>query len=390
MSLKDRVQVEPLDDERWARIERGAVASVRPREARVRRSFAWAWGAGALAIAGVIGAVVLSGKSLRQAQEGKGTEPIVVATEAHGTKLAIDGATVEAAAETSFTVTRPNGAIDIELGRGRIELDVPHRADRAPLVVHAGDVDVIDVGTIFSVTRAEDVTVEVKEGEVQVARGGRIERVAAGQRWASPRIASATLAHAGSGSTTATTTTTSQTAIAIGTPKDQLARKHVATAPGGSGTNAVRSGSPPVRAERGTEGAESKDGASSGSDVIMDLAKAIKGEPVDPAVAVATPDFATYQAMMLHATGGTASQGLYGMARTKFAAGAAADAMQWLDAYLKRFPHGDEMEAVLWLRVRIRCQARIDDACRATAQTYLDRYPSGHRSHIAELVTNTR
>jgi hypothetical protein len=394
MSLKDRVSVEGLEEERWNRIEREVVASVRTRGdvVRARRGWMWAAAAGTVVAAGVIGVIALSGTGTGTGT-GTGEAPIVVATDAKGTTIDLGGAKAIAAAETSFTVTRPGGGVDIVLARGRIDLDVPHRPDRAPLVVHAGDVDVIDVGTVFSVTRGEVVSVEVEEGEVQVARGGRVARVAAGQRWSEPMVASAAPVKA-----PAVTANADAAAVAkdrgagsasAGAVKDPLARKHVASAPGAGSAKAERA--TPERERDEGSGTGTSTGTGTGSDVIMDLARAIRAEPIAAAVRVDGGDpFAAYQDMMLHATGGTASQGLYGMARTRFAAGAYDDAMRWLDAYLDRFPRGGDMEAVLWLRVRIRCQAGFDDRCREAAQTYLDRYPGGHRAHIAELVTNTR
>jgi hypothetical protein len=401
MSLKDRVQVEPLDDDRWGRIERGVVATLRARPGDARaRGTGWRWGAAmgaATACAAAAGAI-----AWRLAAPGAGprapADTVAIATEAHGTRLQVGDAVVEASPETAFTFARPRGGIELVLARGRIDLDVPHRADRAPLVVHAGDVDVIDVGTIFSVARGDAVTVDVREGEVQVVRGGRTARVTAGQHWSEPLVATAAVVPAppapGGPSpglaviAGGAPSVSHDAAIPIGGPRDLLQRPHTTTAPEGAAP-ARRHGPSAQRVTAG--GTSAAGGAAGGSDVIMDVRAAIRGEPIAAAVAIDGSDaFGTYQDMMLHGTGGTPSQGLYGMARTRFAAGRDDDAMQFLDAYVRRFTHGDEAEAVLWLRVRIRCTQAIDDTCRAAAQTYLDRYPDGHRGRIAELVTNTR
>jgi hypothetical protein len=412
MSLKDRVQVEPLDDDRWGRIERGVVASLRarrPEDARARGLWRWAAAMGAAA-ACAAAAGVIAWRLARPGAAGAraGADTVAIATEAHGTRIELGDAVVEASPDTAFTVARPGGGVELSLARGRVELDVPHRPDRAPLVVHAGDVDVIDVGTIFSVARGDAVTVDVREGEVQVVRGGRVARVAAGQHWSEPLVARASVVPApapggagaggsagggaGAGAVIAggAPSRAHDAVIPLGGPDDLLRRQHTATAPEGAGAPSRRHG---PGASHVASGGASAPGAvaGGGSNVIMDVRAAIRAEPVAPAVDVAGDDaFAAYQDMMLNGAGGTPSQGLYGMARVRFAAGRLDEAMQWLDAYLRRFTHGDETEAVLWLRVRIRCAQAIDDPCRAAAQTYLDRYPGSHRARIAELVTNTR
>jgi hypothetical protein len=406
MSLKDRVQVEPLDDDRWGRIERGVVASLRarPGDARARGTWRLAAAMGAMAACAAAAGVVAWRVARPRAGARGAADTVAIATEAHGTRVQVGDAVVEASPDTAFTFARPVdgvGGVELTLSRGRVDLDVPHRADRAPLVVHAGDVDVIDVGTIFSVARGDAVTVDVREGEVQVVRGGRTARVTAGQHWSEPLVARASVVPApapggavtggGAGAVIADGATTHphDASIPVGAPNDLLQRPHTATAPEGAGP-ARRHG--PSAAHVTTAGPPSTSaGTASGSNVIMDVRAAIRGEPIAPAVAIAGDDaFAAYQDMMLHGTGGTPSQGLYGMARTRFAEGRLDDAMQWLDAYRTRFTSGDETEAVLWLRVRIRCASSIDDACRAAAQTYLDRYPDSHRGRIAELATNTR
>ncbi len=77
--------------------------------------------------------------------------------------------------------------VEVTLEQGTVELDVVHSASRS-FVVHAGRVDVVDLGTHFVVTRELQVTrVSVEEGRVEVrdTTGTLPPRtIAAGESWA--------------------------------------------------------------------------------------------------------------------------------------------------------------------------------------------------------------
>ncbi|MCB9559291.1 MAG: FecR domain-containing protein [Kofleriaceae bacterium] len=114
----------------------------------------------------------------------------MVAAGHDGARIDLGDAVVVAGGGASFTVVRPGDAVEIVLAAGRIDLQVASRKGRSPLTVHADDVDVVVVGTRFSVARAAEVEVTVTEGVVRVERGGHVDTLAAGDRWAQPaRIA---------------------------------------------------------------------------------------------------------------------------------------------------------------------------------------------------------
>jgi hypothetical protein len=63
------------------------------------------------------------------------------------------------------------------------------------------------------------------------------------------------------------------------------------------------------------------------------------------------------------------------------------DALQTLDAYVRRFVGGKEYKAALWLRVRILCVKTVDDRCRQAAYTYLHQATDTPAARVAEALT---
>jgi hypothetical protein len=402
--LRDRVPVEALDDDRWTAIERGVIGAVR--NASIERALAgaprarrWPWLAagGALCAAAALGLIL----ARRGPAPIDPTAPVAIATDATVTRIDLGRAVVTVGPDTAFEITRPGDGLELALVRGTLALEVAHRADLAPVVVHAGDVDVIDVGTVFTVERhggdgTGAVAVAVREGEVRVVRGDGAVRVVAGQRWAGGdliAVADDRVAPAGSPAATigAASTIASAVPIPIGGPGDLLARHHVAAAPH-SGSAAAH-GHPEVRTGHADGAAAVR--APAPADPLADLRAAIAAQAVPAAADVGTtvPSAALdrYRRLATDDKGASASGGLYGMARVQhLALGQDADALRTLGAYVKRFPDGAELEAVLWLRLRILCRAGIDDACRAAAHTYLGRFPDSDRAGLVERITVAR
>lgn len=92
-----------------------------------------------------------------------------------GTQAGLTGAT-EVVLETLETA-----ALTLQVARGSLAMVVPHREDRV-LTVRAGEVEVIDLGTRFLVSReAERVMVAVEEGSVEVKAPGVTRTVEAGE-----------------------------------------------------------------------------------------------------------------------------------------------------------------------------------------------------------------
>jgi FecR protein len=456
VKLAGRIPVEPLDEERLTNIERrvvaGAVdAAIRGHELRAPQRL---FGRAAFALA--IAAAVVVGWALHGAAP---SPPIVaepaqvdVQTSAQRSVIDIGDARIESDPDTAFAVTRPAGGVVIAMARGRIELAVDKRGERPPLVVRAGDTEVVVVGTRFSVDCGDgrgEVAVRVTEGAVRVVRRDEQTRVAAGQSWRShtglvamadaagstpsPGSASAASANAVTGSqnagatsaapaSAATTTsapaasatTASSPATAATTPSSPIAVPLVAAAPGvlhertaavpktsrsavaapSAAPAATSADSSPTRVATAPRPSSPRPPVAVRADPHVDLRGAIRAQRVEPALDLGEPDPATavarYYAIAAHRSGDEASQAFYSIAAVRsLRMGRNADALQTLDAYVSRFPGGKEYRAALWLRVRILCLERFDDRCRAAAYTYLHAAPDAPAARVAELVTQT-
>lgn len=349
MSLRDRVPVEPLEEERLARIERAVVAGLPVRPTRP------AWNAGwrlalPLAVATLVAAAALVVWRGRGGDEEppRVDDPVVVTAAEDGARVDLGDAVITTGAGASFTVTRPDGGVAVHLARGRIELDVAPREDRPPLVVHADDVEVIVVGTRFTVEWDDEVTVTVAEGLVRVERGGASKMLAAGETWSEPaRVA---------------------VAVAVAEPEVEL-RDRTASVP-----SPPEPEPEPVKTPRKPKDRPSKTLVV--VDPLDDLRTDIRGAEVEAPVA-------DYQALAKK-TGVEGARGLYGLAYH------AEKPLRLLDSYVRRFPTGENLDDVLWLRVKYLCRKTFDAPCRTAAHTFISKAASDDpRIAIAVRVTNT-
>lgn len=419
MKLVGRVPVEPLDDERMTNIERRIVAgaadaAARPAPSRTPwRLVAFAGAAMAAMAAGVIGWKLRGAPE--QAQPA--VDPrVAVSTDAAGGTLSIGDATIESTPGSVYVVTRPEGGVLVELSRGRVELEVGKRGNRPPLVVRAGDTDVIVVGTHFSVDYGDgtgDADVRVTEGVVRVVRHHQEVRVAANQAWepargvialadARPvaRVAPAGTASAPDGATIGEVATGGSGAyeIDMGTGPDVLHGRTAAVPdsekptprrdPGtGSGSAAKPEVTRPARG--GGEGSSSA--APAGSVVALIKAQPVEA-PFDVGESVSASAVSKYQEMIRNKTSGEEeSRAYYGIAYMQAVKmGRTGDALRTILVYERRFAQGrvyPERTAIAWLKLRILCTRALDDECRGAAASYQRLAPDSPTGRIAEKVT---
>lgn len=410
MKLAGRIPVEPLDEERLTNIERrvvaGAVdAAVRGDPLRTpARHLGRALTAAAIVAAGFVG-WALHDTPDREPVVAE-PAPIRIATERERALLDIGDARIESDPATAFAVTRPAGGVLVAMTRGKVELEVATRGARPPLIVRAGDTDVIVVGTHFTVDYADgsgDVDVRVSEGVVRVVRLQRETRVAAGQSWQTRTgLVASTERETGAASPAASSAggpdhepvPSGNATVALGPVPDVLHDRRAAV-PDAPSVAAPRPARPPAPAgrPRADDGGRPRVVARP-NDPLVDLRTAIRAQSVEPALDVGEPDparaVASYYDIAAHKSGDEASQAFYSIAvvnHLKLAQ--STDALHWLDAYVRRFPGGKEYRAALWLRVRILCLGKIDDRCRAAAYTYLHEAPDGPAVHVAERLTLT-
>jgi hypothetical protein len=397
VKLVGRIPVAPLDDARLSKIERavviGAERPVSGHPASWPRLDGVVVAATAAVMAGAIGWL------LRDVPVAAPVvaEPAAIRVETTPARAVLDlgDARIESDPETVFAVTRPAGGVLVALSRGKLELEVGKRGARPPLIVRAGDTEVIVVGTRFSVDYGDghgEVAVRVAEGIVRVVHDGEAIRIAAGEAWQTGgrqiAIADASTRDRPRGDQAARPGATLR--VPSGTPGRHDRQPVAPPAPASASRATTRPGPAPtqVRPPRGV----APRGPARPGDPLSELRAAIRTQPVEPALALTEPDPAAavgrYYDIAAHQSGDAASQAFYSVAVVRYLRlGQRVEALQALDAYVRRFPGGKEYRAALWLRVRILCVDKIDDRCRAAAYTYLHEAGDGPAARLAELIT---
>jgi FecR protein len=394
MKLGKRIPVEPLDDERLTNIERRLVieaASIRA-DAPSRRPLAFATGLLAAAVVVLLGWTwhtrSSQAPSVAVASEPAPQQHVGVTTEAEHSTLALDDATISSDPSTQFDVTRGPGRVVVEIAHGRIDLAVQHRTGRV-LVIHAGDTDIEDIGTHFSVAYdGTTVDVRVTEGEVRVTRDHRETRVAAGSAWTSSRGLVALADLEAPVHVPATPPT-----VAIVTP---MPARTPAVPPAPAPAHAETHAPAPARtavAEPAHEHA-----ATAPVDPYVELRTAIRSQPIafDPKIdgkADVANEIAKLKLLAYSPTtvGDEASAALYRIAVLLHRPlGQDVAALDTLEIYRRRFTSGKERIPAMWLRVRIACSHSIDEECRSAAYSFQREVPTGDAAAVAIRITNAQ
>ena len=394
MKLVGKIPVEPLDDERLVNIERRIVANADvapPARGWLRHVMPLAISAAAIAVA------ILVGWSLRGVselgggaaptttptpQQVAGEAPLRVHTDERASQLDIGDATIASSAGTEVVITRPDGGVLVDMAHGQVELQVAKRHGRPPLVVRAGDTDVIVVGTHFTVAWDGHgaVDVRVTEGVVRCVRAGSPEaRVAAGQAWRSDAGMVAM--------------TDPAIEIDTGIDKDPLHGRTAAVPEAHAAATA-----PIAHGSDGSAGSAAKHSLDDPKDPHFDLKTEIRAQALMPAMdaGVADPGAAVsaYRDIWKSKFDDQAEKALYSTALLQSLHEQherLGDPLTSLDLYIRRFAtkRDDVTTAAFWLNVRIQCLRAFDDRCRAAAAAYVQHAADGPAAHVAELITQT-
>jgi hypothetical protein len=192
------IEVEPLSEQRWSKIEQGVFArldSGAPAPSHefavfspsaARRAAPWLVAAAAVvATLSVLAAVLLPTTDATLSR---------VSTGATASHLALPGIVLDVSPDSAVVVSGNSRESQlIVLDRGQVTCEVEHRRPGAPLIVQAGEVQVEVVGTHFVVTRlGESARVTVQTGVVKVSSRGRTVAVKAGESWPAPHELAAT------------------------------------------------------------------------------------------------------------------------------------------------------------------------------------------------------
>lgn len=386
MNLHGKVPVEQLDDERLTNIERKlvvAVSEMRAPEPRVsRRLLAFAGAAMAVALAGVVGYKLRGSAPVETAPGGTELPQRLAINTDNGSTIDLGDAVLASAPHSDLVVERTRGRVVIQMTRGTIDMQVTHDPSRV-LVVRAGDTEIEDIGTRFTVDYDGKTHVEVRvtEGEVKVKRAGQHTDVGAGFAWTADR-----------GKLTIAALDATATVVASAEPPVAQPPVQPPVGPG----PAVQPAQPAAPITAPEAGSDAGAGAGSGSaapvrkpgksNARVALEKLAYEEPLD----VGTKDFNTAIAKYLDlaVSMGDAQDKtavLYSMAVVQHRARQDKAALYTLSGVIKR-QGGRAYKAALWLNVRIECMQRFDDECRQAADLYLRKVPDGVAAGVAQTI----
>jgi hypothetical protein len=192
MSRIERPKVEDLSDLQWARIERAvwqrldsSPAMTTPTQAPRRWRGLRPVALGAVALVAVAATLLIWLRAPASPERGDGAETFArLVTEDSPTTISFSDASISIAPRTAVLLHRDSSTVVIE--RGSASFAVAARLQRPAFLVVAGDATVRVVGTRFQVQRrADEVTVSVQEGKVEVLYRGEVHSVFAGASWTS-------------------------------------------------------------------------------------------------------------------------------------------------------------------------------------------------------------
>jgi hypothetical protein len=190
------VEVEPLSEERWVKVERSLMTSVERTQQSPGIVAEWAtrspWRRTWLAAAAVVAALAVLVLAKPWASEELALDqPSRIATGHSPSHLALPGLALDVEPHSAVVVgsDAPDGLL-LVLDRGSIVCRVAKRSETDPFIVQAGGARIRVVGTRFAVTRlGESARVDVYEGVVEVVYDGKVTRVTAGQHWPREEVA---------------------------------------------------------------------------------------------------------------------------------------------------------------------------------------------------------
>ncbi|HUS29125.1 MAG TPA: FecR domain-containing protein [Kofleriaceae bacterium] len=377
MKLKGKVPVEQLDDERLTNIERKLVVAVSEMAPQRESS----WSRRGLALAGVAMAMAVAGAVGWKLHAPASTPSRPTVAEAPFTLSTTDGTKVE--------VTHTGTRTDLAMGAGTLSLDVKHDPNRL-LVVHAGDTEIEDVGTKFSVDYdgKGHVDVRVTEGEVKVKRAGKDFEVTANNAWTTEQ-GTITLAQLDSATTVVAQNTGANGTgddIEIGNPKP------IGETPK-SGSNATTNAGSAIGSN--TNGSASGSGAGSANGKhkagATNIKKAILAVELNPLSGTMTD----YIDQLKTATNDAdKSRIMYSIAVQQHLQKSDGSAEHSIEGIINGRTKDEAYKDAMWLQVRITCLRAVEsptderarEKCRVSAHRYVNNIPTGVGAGIADQI----
>jgi hypothetical protein len=416
MKLIGKVPVEPLDDERLTNIERNLVVAVSdlrapaPHASRRALAFAGVAMAMAIALAGFAGWKLHKAPAVEAAPQ-----TFAMKSDTKGATLDLGDAQLASMPGTHVRVERTQARTSIEMAHGTLDLTVEHKPGRL-LVVRAGDTEIEDVGTKFSVLfdGKSHVEVRVVEGEVKVRRAAKDFAVTASNAWTT-ELGSTTIAQLDAAAVDVVAGVGPSDVDAANVDAANVDAANVGTANVGAnaganvganaGANDVGTNLVDNRAASGTanRGSAAVDNRGSGSDSrgsdsrgtgsashkkgrATNITKAILAVPLNP-----LPGTITDYNVQLSSTARDKSRVMYSIAVAQHLAKNDAAALHSIEGNVKQRTSDEAYKDSMWLQVRIRCLEALDDNCKIAAQRYLNaidagNIPSGPAGGVAQAI----
>ncbi len=373
--LRDKIAVEPLDNDRVARVERNlmaAYAQLEPNVEAPRRSWLrpkLILPSLALASAAVAAVAFVWLSASRDSYATHVTQPARLATADAPSRLELNGSTIALGAHTTIDLMTDGDGTTVVLQDGRIDCEVEPRPQRPPFIVHAADVQVRVVGTVFRVVRdGNEVEVSVSRGKVLVEREvtkGRGTYVAAKHRWDSSSNKTLTIAAYHKSKATTPDTADANDKPVLGKRTSSLpktARKRGLTRKRKATTKRPRKGDTkqPVRPR------------------LVLTASGL------PAPLPGTP--AELRSLSL-GDGAKAEHAAYSLAYVHWKRTRSRNrTLKATSYYMRRFNNGTHYKHALWLKINALCMNGVTRACRTAAHSYLRRFDGDSRSDQARLI----
>lgn len=367
MTNRLRVDVEPLSEQRWSKIEDGLAArlELEERRSQVRRAerafgpVRRAWLAAAFVAAGLaLALVLLPWRSEPAAIDA----PSRISTGMSASRLALPGLTLDVEPESAVVVSAESAqGLLLVLDRGSIVCQVAPRPSDAPVVVQAGTARVRVLGTRFRVTRlGEGAEVEVSQGAVEVTSGGRLFQVGAGERWASQEATAQASDPTPSSADDAVEPEASEEhqsegdRAVVDAPPEERATPRAASPRKSARAASAPPSMAPVRAESSPAGEEAAPGE---PPVEPEPPKRSAQAVFEQATALerSDPKRAAELYRSLEAGGGSwAQNALYARGRLAASRGNRSEARRLLERYLAQYPNGSNAEDARAVLQRIR------------------------------------
>jgi FecR protein len=340
------LEVEPISDARWTRIERELFAKLDEAheeapssggESNRRRALTWI--AAVAAVAATVFAIIHSGRAMH--------DRVSLATTESTSEFTVGESSLTVAARSLVMVSGDDDhGIDVMLDRGTVTCEVAPRRGRPPFRLDAGEVRIRVVGTKFTVTREDGKTsVDVEHGAVEVAARGVVTVLHDGEHW--PKVGGV-----------------------LG-PASDLERVPQSSV-GSSEPVAPLLARSPVRGGHARRAVTAEAEPSTADDLPEDLPVEPEAAPPSPPPTSVTPSpqqsfeaasrkertnpaeaEAIYRQL---ATGGTgwAPNALFALAQLEANRGHRGEAVRLLNTYLVRYPHGINVNDARELLRRIR------------------------------------